>query len=106
MDPRQSVQIALLCLKGLDQAAHQQTTVKDLSREQGLSLPLCITTMTRLSEAGIVELFKDGSLRLCRPLDEVTALEILQALWAPAKREPAFRLLLGKNAQGALQKTL
>ena len=106
MNQRQTVQIALLCLEALSQTSQKNMTPQDLSRQQGLPLPVCLSTVYRLIQAGIVELREDGSLHLCRSLEDLTALEILNAVWASEKKQPAFRMLVGGKRAGVLQKTL
>ena len=106
MPTRQTVQIALLCLETLEQLTPHAMSPQDLSRRQGLPLPECLGILRRLSNAGIVEMRDERHVRLCRPVEELTVLDVLQALWSPEVRTGTFQMFVGGNRRIALRKTL
>jgi len=106
MENRQDVQFALLCLEELDQPYTRALSPLDLSRRLGVHLAACESILGRLSRAGLIEHRPEGTVRLCRPVEEVTALEVLQAVWAPQEKQTTFRMLVGKDRGRAVRKTL
>jgi len=103
MNHQRVVQLAVICLQELDEHAGQAVSFQEISQRRGIPLPECAHVIRQLSKAGIVDLADDDQAVLRRDIEELTALEILQAMWAPAIDSPAFQFVLGHR--GAAQTT-
>ena len=103
--PTMSVQYALMCLQELNQRHSEALSPQDISARQGIPLPECEEILHRLEEAGFVDSPEKRHFALLRPLEELKALEVLQALWAPRKSATAFKMLF-QSGRPALRKTL
>lgn len=108
MNSAKSVQYALMCLEALERHGSESLSAQAISREQGIPLPECQVILRCLEVAGIVVLSAQ-KYKLGRSTTELTALEVLQALWtlpAPEKAVPAFQLLYGPNRGTDFRRTL
>jgi DNA-binding IscR family transcriptional regulator len=105
MNNRMTVQYALLCLQELDQHHSEALAPHVISARQGIPLPECEGILHRLEEAGLIDSPENEHFALTRPIEELKALEILQALCVPQKKAPAFRILY-QSERPALRKTL
>lgn len=102
MENRQTVQFALQCLEKLEETANRTLSAHDISRAQGVPENECVDLLRRLTRAGILEECGEGKMRLQRPLEEFTALDILQALWAKETKKSTFRMLAGDSTASRL----
>jgi DNA-binding IscR family transcriptional regulator len=100
-----TVQYALLCIQELNQGNAKPLTPRDISARQGIPLPECEGILQRLEAAGVIDCPETGSFALTRPIEDLKVLEILQALWEPQKKAPAFKVLF-QSERPALRKTL
>lgn len=98
------VQFAVQCLQELDAHAGEALSFKEISQRQGIPLLECTQVIRRLGHAGIVELAETGRVVLRRPVEELTALDILEAVWTHAAARPDFQLLMGNRV--AIEATL
>jgi DNA-binding IscR family transcriptional regulator len=89
------VQYAVLCLEALDSCEGQPLSIQELSQSQGVPFADCVHLVHRLSQAGIVEVTPAGAVALLRPVEELTALEILQALWKRKVAPMVVQMLVG-----------
>ena len=94
MKNQQFVQYAVLCLQALDANGGRPLSVQDLSHSQGVPFATCVRLINRLSDVGIVEVTSDG-VTLRRPVEDLTALEIVQAIWSDKEKSTGFRMLVG-----------
>ncbi len=99
------VQYALMCLQELDQHHSEALAPQEISARQGIPLPECEGILHRLQEAGVIECPGQERFALSRPIEDVKALEIMQALSAPKQKDPAFKILF-QSGRPALRKTL
>jgi len=106
MNNQQSVQQALMCLEALEAHSAESLSSQDISRLQGVPHAQCVVILTRLEAGGIVRCIGPDAYRLERPLGEMTAFEILEALWAPVEKQPVFQLLFGPAKGPAFKRTL
>jgi DNA-binding IscR family transcriptional regulator len=106
MNHQEVVQYAVLCLRALEDHAGEKLTVKQISRLQGVPVEECQRILGRLCNAGIVELVGPGLVQLAKPVDEITAIELLEAVWAPEEAMPEFRMLVGGTRGYRLETTL
>jgi DNA-binding IscR family transcriptional regulator len=97
MKHQQVVQFAVQCLQALDANQGKPLSLHALSRTQGVPYAECVSVISRLDRAGIVELAAGGSVALRRPVEDLTALEIIQAVWSFQDARPAFRMLIGAH---------
>ena len=63
----------------------------------------CLRILRQFDTAGIVQYAEVGKVRLVRPVEDLTALEILEALWAMETSPPEFRMLLKESRGPKLQ---
>ena len=106
MNPTQIVQFAVLCLTELDAHQGKAVSCEEISLRQGIPLPECIHIIRRFQHAGIVDVVMPGRVLLRRPVEELTALEIVEAVWAKEDARTPFRMLLGGDRGLACRKTL
>jgi DNA-binding IscR family transcriptional regulator len=106
MNHREIVQIAVRCLAELEGRPHHSASFKEISRKQGIPLAECVRVLRQLYAAGIVTLEEAGKVTLQRSMDELTALDILQAVWAKNRIRPAFQMWVGADRGPAAHKTL
>jgi DNA-binding IscR family transcriptional regulator len=105
MNSQITVQYALMCLQELDQHHSESLSPHVISARQGIPLPECEGILHRLEESGVIDGREHEQFALARPIEEINALEILQALWAPRKKAPAFQILY-QSGRPALRRTL
>ena len=92
MNTSHMVHHAVACLEGLD----RPLSPRDLSRAQNVPLEECLHILRQFEAAGLVRENADGAYeRLCA-IEEITALEVLQALWQAPSRGAA-RVLYGNG---------
>lgn len=103
MNNAHDVQQALMCLEALDEQAG--LTAFDISRRQGIDLSQCETLLSHLADGGLL-LAHEGGYRLAKPLQDIAALEVLQAVWSPPRRNTPFQLLFGPPRGPAFHRTL
>ncbi|SRR5258708_4893676 len=106
MNPKRIVQFAVLCLELLDSGVGKPMSYQEISRKLGIPLNECERVLRCLSHAGIVKFAEGSGVILLRPVEEITALEILEAVWAPEETRCAFQMLVGAERGPALRKTL
>lgn len=94
MKSQQLMQYAVLCLQALDANEGKPLSLLDLSHTQGVPFPTCVRLIHRLNKAGIVEV-SGGAVILRRPVEELTALEIVQAVWSAPEQQDRVRILVG-----------
>jgi len=93
-------------LQELEREESRCLNVQVLSRRGGIPLLDCLEVLERLHNAGIVDAGAGQAFALRQPLESLTALEIIQAIWTEVpKKAPAFQMLMSP-AEGALRKTL
>ena len=100
MKNQRIVQLAVMCLQALNAQAGQAVSPQEISRSQGVPLEECLRILRQFNTAGIVQYAEAGKVRLVRPVEDLTALEILEALWTMDSSQPEFRMLL-KESRGA-----
>ncbi len=86
------VHYAVACLEGLD----VPRAPRDLSRSQKMPLEDCLQILRQFEAAGLVRENAEGSFERTRSIEELTALEVLQALWQ-APTGFAVRMLYGSE---------
>ena len=106
MNVRENVQFALMCIQELDHRAETPLLPLEISRLQGVPLEDCLAILKRLHVAGVVRSSPEGRFALVRPAGELTALEVLQALWTPLEEKPIFRMMVGGSRGVRVRKTL
>jgi len=94
---QRTVQVAVMCLQELDAQAGKALSSREISQRRGISLSECTSILQRLSRAGIVELATTGLAVLRRPVEELTALDILQAVWNQTKKQSTFEMMVGHS---------
>src|SRR5665213_682557 len=94
------VHYAVACLEGL----HSPATPRDLSRSQRVPLEECLHILRQLESAGIVRENAQGLIERTCSIEELTALQVLQALWSPPTAA-AIRMLYGEIELNAEQVT-
>lgn len=99
-----TVQYAMMCLQELDDTA-KALSPQDISRRQGIPLTECEGILNRLELAGLVDSPTKEQFVLAKPIQEFKVLDILEALWAPQKKETTFKILF-QAGKPALRKTL
>src|SRR5258706_2229206 len=105
MDKPLTVQYALECLQAIDLKNPTPLTTHEIGKQQGIPIDICQKILDSLVHAGILEADECQRYRLRTDIEELTSLEILQAIWTPAPRVTSFRILFAKDS-GALQTTL
>jgi DNA-binding IscR family transcriptional regulator len=75
------VPMAMACLQELDSDPNGALTPEEISRRQGVPLEECLYILRQFEEAGILRRQAGDRLELARAPEELTALDILQALW-------------------------
>jgi DNA-binding IscR family transcriptional regulator len=106
MSNQHVVQFAVMCLQALDDGAGIAMSPQDISKAKGVPVQECQRILHRFQEAGIVQFTKTGKVSLLRPVEELTAVEILDALWALETSSPSFQMLVGGNRGIRLRATL
>jgi DNA-binding Lrp family transcriptional regulator len=86
------VQFAAVCLDRLRDTPQATDAMNALAREQGISPAMCAQVVARLEAAGLIVRTQADVWEIKNA--EVTALEVLQALWGPAL-PPEFRAMYG-----------
>jgi DNA-binding IscR family transcriptional regulator len=102
MNHQRTVQFAVMCLQELDQHPAEGLSAKEISRAQGVPFEECVRILESLRHAGIVGRGMPGTFVLLRPVEEITAMDILQSVWAPNAEQPVFRLMyVGRRVAAA-----
>src|SRR6266581_9375703 len=83
-----------MCLRELDESSSQFLASLEISRRAGIPLAECEAVLDRLARAGLLKAHGRKRYALLCPVEDMTALDILCALWAPKKFLPAFNLLV------------
>jgi hypothetical protein len=86
------VHYAVACLEGLD----IPLAPRDLSRAQKVPLKDCLHILRQFEIAGLVRENAQGLFERTCSIEELTALQLLQALWSPSSGR-AIRMLYGKK---------
>ena len=94
------VHFAVACLEGL----HSPSTPRDVSRSQEVPLDECVHILGQFEAAGLVRENAQGLIERTCSLEDVTALQVLQALWSRNKNT-AIGMLYGKSELNADQVT-
>jgi DNA-binding IscR family transcriptional regulator len=105
MNNRTLIQYAVMCLQELDQHTHQFLSSRDISKNQGIPRTDCDAVLQRLALAGLIESAEAGQFSLRTPIEDLKALDIIQAVSTPVTVQPAFKLLFSAQ-KTALRKTL
>jgi DNA-binding IscR family transcriptional regulator len=100
MNKTEIVELALKILTELDRDERRTIPVEVLSRE--LETGDISTLINRLSVAGIVTLGPGREVSLNCPLDNLTALDVLQAVWGKPAERQAIRVLYGASVTFAV----
>ena len=93
---QREVQLAVMCLQELDAQAGKGMTFREISERRNIPMADCTSVIQRLCAAGIVDLTSADRVVLKRPVDQLTALDILQAIWKQAI-SPNFQTLIGTS---------
>jgi len=101
MNQQRVVQFAVMCLQELDAHAGQAVSVEEISQRRGIPLPECTHVIRQLGVAGIVELAAPDQAVLRRAIEDLTALEILQAVWTKPAMSSPLRVWLGDKRTAA-----
>jgi hypothetical protein len=94
------VRYAVACLEGLE----SPVALRDLSQTQHVPLEDCQHIVRQFESAGIVRENERGLIERTCSIEDLTALQILQALWSSPSRT-AIRMLYGKSELIAEQVT-
>src|SRR5690349_3772086 len=89
MSNSQTVEFGLLCLQALDQTPAM--TLEDICRDIGVSALNCRQVLDAFESAGIVSQDDNGRYQLEQEIENLTAVEVLEALWYAPVKLPAFR---------------
>ncbi len=100
MNQSRMVHYAVACLEGLD----IPLAPRDLSRSQEVPLEECLHILRQFEAAGLVRENAQGLLERICSIEQVTALEVLQALWSVPSGQ-AVRILYGTKEFKADQVT-
>jgi DNA-binding IscR family transcriptional regulator len=96
MNDQQAVANALRCLQVLDQHPAQS---HEISAATSLPLSTCTRLLERLQSAGLISANTEGRFLLARPIDELSPLDILDAIWETVLDMLPVQMLFGP-AQG------
>ena len=97
MDKKLAVQYAVQCLETLAHSPTGKLTTQDISGQSGVPFALCQKVMSRMEYAGIVALGPDDRYGMQKPLEEITALAIVQACWNYSPHLPKFKILYARH---------
>jgi DNA-binding IscR family transcriptional regulator len=92
-----------MCLQELDAQAGHEMTFQDISARRNIPMAECASVIERLRAAGIVELSSSKRVVLKRPVEQLTALDILHSVWTRVS-SPGSRTLIGTTT--ALRTTM
>ena len=98
MDNSVMVHYAVACLEGLE----TPLAPRDLSRSQDVPLEECLQILRQFEAAGLVRENALGTFERTRSIEQVTALEVLQALWSSPSGK-TIRMLYGTQEFNADQ---
>jgi hypothetical protein len=104
MKTQANVQHALMCLEALA-GSDVPLSPEIISRERGLLLDECRDLLERLASARLLERDHE-SYAFTQELSAITAYDVLQALWYPPEKKPAFRMWVGPDRGLAAHMTL
>ena len=93
MENKLTIQYALQCIEELAHEPLGRLSLKDLSRRRGIPHAVCRDVLCRLQEAGILSVDEKNCFGLVRPIEDITSLDILEAMWAKRAHFPAFKVL-------------
>jgi DNA-binding IscR family transcriptional regulator len=105
MENKLTIQYALQCIEELANEPLGRLSLQDLSRRRGIPTDVCRDVLRRLEEAGILSADDQRRFGLIRPIEEITSLEILEALWTERLHLPAFKVLY-QHPSRAIKTTL
>lgn len=103
MNPQKLARYAALCVEELDAHSGNPLSVQDISLRKGIPLSECKSVFHALSQAGIIRLVAAEHAVLLR--QDVTALELVQAVWAKASAQQDFQMLFGGHHGKTMQTT-
>ena len=106
MNHRRTVQLALLCLKELNSQSNQWLSLHEISHRLGIPLGDCVSLLERLQLAGIVAVREPQEALLLCPLEDLSELEIVEAVWSVPKKTVAFKLLFSSQPGLGITKSL
>jgi hypothetical protein len=92
MSPSHMVHYAVACLEGLN----IPLAPRDLSLSQRVPLEDCMYILRQFEVAGLVRENAQGVFERTCSIEQLTALDVLQALWR-APSGPSFRMLYGSS---------
>lgn len=98
MNHQTKIQVALRCLQEIEE--HESVSAADISNRRHIAVNDCVEVLGSLSQAGIIR-FSNGLATLQRPIETITSLEVLQALWKSSAAPAAFRFLAGDRTEGS-----
>lgn len=87
MKPTKTMTYALACLKELAKQLGEFVQVAEIARNQGLPAAYCQKILLALSRAGLVESVKGRGFSLLKPVEQMTTLEVVNALYAAENPE-------------------
>jgi DNA-binding IscR family transcriptional regulator len=105
MENKLTVQYAVQCIEELANDSLGRLSVLELSRRRGIPMDACRNILRRLEEAGILTIDERDRYGLLRSVEDITSLDVLQALWTDRPQHPAFKVLYQRPAK-ALKTTL
>ncbi len=103
MNPQKLAHYAALCVEELDAHSGCPLSVQDISLRKGIPVAECQRVVQALENAGIVKLVAADQAVLIR--QDITVLELLQAVWTRQAVPRAFRMLLGGHHASTTQTT-
>ncbi len=86
------VRYAVACLEGLD----RPVSSGDLSRSTDVPLPECLQLVRQFKAVGLVQETAEGLFSRTCAMEELTALQVLQAIWTrDAQPQSSIQVLFG-----------
>jgi DNA-binding IscR family transcriptional regulator len=99
MENKLTVQYAVQCIEELANDPAGRLSLSDISQRRGIPEDDCRDILDRLEKAGILSIDDRHRFELSRPIEEITSLEVLQALWTERAKFPAFQVLYQSPAK-------
>ncbi|OGR90511.1 MAG: hypothetical protein A2992_07500 [Elusimicrobia bacterium RIFCSPLOWO2_01_FULL_59_12] len=106
MKNKRIVQFAVMCLQAFGANEGRALSPQEISKHQGVPLEDCLNIIKRFRSAGIVAAASREKVILARPVEDLTAVEILEALWAVDATRLDLQMLVGGNHGRRAEKTL
>lgn len=106
MKLNQKVKYGVACLFELAKKATEYLDADELARRQNIPPAYVHKVLQTMSHANLVYAMKGVGYRISRPLSEITALEVIEALTAemdPNASNPDMGILLEKRVNKALE---